>query len=788
MKIFPKDTTEKLEFDKVKEILLAKCLSDLGKQEIEGTIFQTDILILQKQLRQVYEMKSAFDEGIHFPAQNYLPLENELKYLGLENYTLEGKQFRRILNFLETIEQIFSFFEKNSEEYKTLAEVLEPITLDKSIAQEIDNIIDEEGGIRSDASVLLVSIRRKMQEKNVELKRVFNKLISNLKKQGILAESEESVRNNRRVLSVQASNKRAIDGIILDESESGKTTYIEPQQTIFLNNELFELESEERREIHKILKELTAKIAENKHVIEDYSKVLSKYDAIRAKALLGVEMQANMPILVKEDLIELKEAFHPILLLHNKRLNKKSIPLDIKITQNKHIVLISGPNAGGKSIALKTVGLLQMMLQFGLLVPCNENSKMRLFKSIFTDLGDNQSIEDELSTYSSRLNRMKHFMENANSKTLYLIDEFGTGTDPRFGAAMAEAILLRLINTQAFGIITTHYSNLKKIGEASTSIENGAMLFDEENFKPKYQLKLGKPGSSYTFAIAEKIGLSPALIIEAKSLVDYTDLKFDELLEQVERERKQYEKQNLHIKNENVNLKKLMSKFDKLNIDLELQRNILLEKQVELEQEKTLQAEKQAKDFLNKLNKAKSKEKIAKDIQKFTQARSTVLNEKKIVLNKKTEQASKENIAVGDIVMLRESEKEGTVLELRKNKAVVNFNGIQMSVKIVDLLKLKEERKIYQATNFKHVRVKDVEKTFDIRGLMKVDALMQIEQYFDQALLNNIETIKIIHGKGSGKLRNLVKALVREYKSNIREWKYEEDNKGGDGATLITFK
>lgn len=788
MKIFPKDTTEKLEFDKVKELLLDKCLSDLGKQEIEETVFQTDILILQKQLRQVFEMKTAFDNGIHFPAQNYLPLENELKYLGIENYTLEGKQFRRILNFLETIEMVFEFFKKNPEDYKTLAEVLEPISLDKSIASEIDKIIDEEGGIRSNASKALVAIRRKMQGKNVELNRVFNKLISNLKKQGILAESEESVRNNRRVLSVQASNKRSIDGIILDESESGKTTYIEPQQTIFLNNELFELESEERREIHKILKELTAKIAENKHVIEDYSKVLSKFDAIRAKALLGVEMQANMPILVNEKLIELKEAFHPILFLHNKNLKKDSVPLDIKLTENKHIILISGPNAGGKSIALKTVGLLQMMLQFGLLVPCNETSKFRLFNNIFTDLGDNQSIEDELSTYSSRLNRMKYFMENANSKTLYLIDEFGTGTDPRFGAAMAEAILLKLIKTHAFGIVTTHYSNLKKIGEATPNIENGAMLFDEENFKPKYQLKLGKPGSSYTFAIAEKIGLSPELITEAKSLVDYSDLKFDELLEQVERERKLYEKQNQQVKNENVKLKKLMSRFDNLNSDLELQRNILLEKQVELEQEKVLQADKQAKNFLNKLNKAKSKEKLAKDVQKVTQTRIPVLQEKKVSLNKKTEQASKENIAVGDIVMMRESEREGTVLELRKNKALVNFNGIQMSVKIADLLKLKEEKKVYQATNFKHINVKDVEKTFDIRGLMKVDALMQIEQYFDQALLNNIETIKIIHGKGSGTLRNLVKALVREYKSNIREWKYEEDKRGGDGATLITFK
>jgi len=788
MKIYPKDIYEKLEFDKIKTLLLEKCLSELGKNEILENHFQTDIFVLQKQLRQVYEMKIAFDNGIHFPSQNYLPLDNELKYLGIENYTLEGKQFRKILNFLETIAQIFLFFEKHPEEYKTLAKILEPITLDKSIAFEINKIIDEDGGIRSNASTELVTIRRKMQGKNVELNRVFNKLISNLKRQGILAESEESVRNNRRVLSVQASNKRSIDGIILDESESGKTTYIEPQQTVLLNNELFELESEERREIHKILRELTSKIAVNKYLIQDYSKVLAKFDAIRAKAILAVQMEANMPILVKENLTELKEAFHPILFLHNKNIQKNSVPLDIVISKNKHIVLISGPNAGGKSIALKTIGLLQMMLQFGLLVPCSENSKFRLFKYIFADLGDNQSIEDELSTYSSRLNRMKFFMEHANHKTLYLIDEFGTGTDPRFGAAMSEAILQRLIKTKAVGVITTHYSNLKKIGEASPYIENGAMLFDEENFKPKYQLKLGKPGSSYTFAIAEKIGLKHELIVEAKSLVDYSDLKFDELLEQVEKERKQFEKQNQQIKNENSRLKKLMSKFDKLNIDLELQRNILLEKQVELEQEKNFQAEKQAKDFLNKLNKAKSKEKLAISQQKISHERNHILKEKKLFLNKKTEQASKENIEIGDCVKLRSSEKEGTVLEIRKNKALINFNGLRMSVKIDELLKIAKDKNPIRHTSKRIVRLKEVEQTFDIRGLMQLDARAQVEQYFDQALLNNLETIKIIHGKGSGALRNMLKSLIREYKTNISEWKYEEDKRGGDGATIITFK
>ncbi|MGB1316321.1 MAG: endonuclease MutS2 [Chitinophagales bacterium] len=788
MNTFPKDTNEKLEFDKIKAILLKNCLSDLGQQQIEEQNFQTDIFVLQKQLRQVFEMKSALENAIHFPAQNYLNLEGELKYLGIENYTLEGKQFRKILNFLLTIEAIFKFFEKYPDEYKTLAEIIEPIYFERTIPTEIEKVIDEEGGIRSDASAELVSIRRKINGKNQELNKVFNKLIGNLKKQGILADSEESIRNNRRVLAVQASNKRSIGGIILDESESGKTSYIEPQETVFLNNEIFELEREEKREILKILKELTAKIAVSKDILQDYSFVLAKFDAIRAKALLALSLDANMPILSREPVIELKEAYHPILFLHNKALQKETYPLDIKITKSKHIILISGPNAGGKSISLKTLGLIQMMLQFGLLVPCDENSKIRLFKNIFTDLGDNQSIEDELSTYSSRLNRMKYFIENSNPNTLYLIDEFGTGTDPRFGAAMAEAILNKLIASKAFGIVTTHYSNLKKIGEAHQNIENGAMLFDEDNFKPQYKLKLGKPGSSYTFAIAEKIGLKPELIAEAKSLVDYSDLKFDELLEQVEKERKHFETQSDIIKQENAKLKKLMSKFDKMNDDLEHQKNRLLQKQVALEQEKSQQADKQARTFLNKLNKAKSKENLAVEIQNRAKTRKEVLGKKEVEFAKKTEQANTENLKVGDFVYLKNNDREGKIIEIRKNKAVVNFNGLSTTVNVKDLLKAIQEKRPEIKKSKRVVTINDVEKTFDVRGLMQDSARVQIEGYFDQALLNNIETIKIIHGKGTGALRNLVKSLVREYKTNILEWKFEEEKRGGDGATIITFK
>jgi DNA mismatch repair protein MutS2 len=788
MKLYPSDSSEKLEFDKIKAILLANCLSDLGENEINNQSFQDDIYVLQKQLRQVFEMKTALENGVHFPSQNYFNLALELKYLGIENYVLEGKQFRKILNFLETIAAIFEFFKKYPEEYKTLAELLSPIYYEKSILAAIDAVIDEEGGVRSNASAELVSIRRKLSIKNNELNKVFNQLISQFKTKNILADTEESIRNNRRVLAVQATYKRSIPGIILDESESGKTTYIEPQETILLNNAVFELESEERREIYKILQQLTAKIAVNKTILQEYSFVLAKFDSIRAKALLALSLKANMPILVKEEMVQLKNAFHPILFLHNKANGKKTFPLDITLSKQKHILLISGPNAGGKSIALKTIGLYQLMIQFGLLVPCDENSKIRLFKQVFTDLGDNQSIENELSTYSSRLSKMKYFMENAHHNTLYLIDEFGTGTDPRFGAAMSEAILEKLVLTKAFGVITTHYSNVKKIGELHPNIENAAMLFDEENFAPKYEMQLGKPGSSYTFAIAEKIGLKAELISKAKSLVNYSDLKFDELLAQVENERKNFEKKNDNIKKEHQKLKLLMQKFDRLNADVEKQKNVLLQKQMALDQEKTLQAEKQANQFLNAINKAKSKENVAKEMQQIAQTRKQFLAQKSEVLDKKEKVENTALVQKDDTVYIINTEQKGIVLEIRKNKALVDINGLVTFIAIdqlekVAIVKHKNTFNHQQAT--KH---REVEHTFDVRGLLVESARMQIEGYIDQSLLHSVQTIKIIHGKGSGALRNVVKAIVREYKTNILEWKYEEDKRGGDGATIITFK
>lgn len=786
MNIYPQDTIEKLEFNKIKDLLLQKCISEKGREIIAETPFSTDINQLGVKLRQVYELKSALVNGVHFPAQNYFPLDEEIKLLGIENNVLEGKQFRKIVAVAITISDIFDFFKKHPDEYQHLKMVIAGCTYQKNIVAEIEKVIDESGLVLSNASPELVKIRRELNAKSTELNKVFSRLVQQFKQKGVLTETTESIRNNRRVLSVQAENKRQINGIIHDESDSGKTSYIEPQETVLLNNDLFELERAEKREIYKILKELTARIAVYRFDLQQYTFITGTFDSIRAKALLAIDMDANNPVLSEKPVIKLKEAYHPLLKLLHKKNSKPTIPLSVTLDPAQHLLLISGPNAGGKSVSLKTIGLTQLMVQFGLLVPCDENSTLGLFSNIFTDLGDNQSIEDELSTYSSRLSRMKYFIDNANNRTLYLIDEFGTGTDPRFGAAMAEAIMKALIKTRAFGVITTHYSNLKKLAEQTPQVLNGAMLFNEENFTPTYMLKTGKPGSSYTFAIAEKSGLSRALIDEAKSMVDYSDLKFDELIEKIESERKKLEQENQKIRKENEQLKNLSKKFETLNQQLEQQKLTLRKQYIDFEQSKNELIQKEVNAVLNKINKAKSLEKAALQAREFSQLKENFLEKKskesagKIIQNEKMQP--------GNTVVHNITKNTGEIIEIRGNKAVVNFNGLKTTVAMSDITSVEVEKPKHNLPKKYVARTPDVENVFDIRGLMQHDGKVQVEQYIDQALYNNIEEIKLIHGKGTGVLRNMVLRIIKEYKTNIAEWRYEEEKSGGDGATIIRFK
>ncbi|MEZ4978722.1 MAG: Smr/MutS family protein [Chitinophagales bacterium] len=787
--LYPKDISTSLEFDKIMQLLEEACLSELGREALQAHQFSANIDILEFRLKQVAEMKSCLENKKNFPAQNYYNLKEELKQLSIINNVIDGKQFRKIFLCCQTIEDIDLFFKKNKEEYFNLRKNMEIIRIDKNIPKLIDKWIDESGNIRSEASPELMKIRKNISAKSNAIHIVFGRILSTLKSENKLSETQESIRNGRRVLALQAESKRSIQGIIHDESDSGKTTYIEPQETVLLNNELFELERNERREIHKILLQLSSQLRESIPTLEAYQELLAIYDLLRAKGSLALSMNANMPILSSERQINYKSCYHPLLYLKNKKLKKAVVPFDVKLSQQQRILIISGPNAGGKSVSLKTIALLQMMVQFGLLLPCDENSKLCLFKNILGDVGDKQSIEDELSTYSSRLQIMKYFLDHAKEDSLFLIDEFGTGTDPRLGAAMAESLMLALADTKAFGVITTHYGNLKKVAEQDQRFLNGAMVFSEENLSPTYQLQIGKPGSSFTFAIAQKSGLSASIIDKAKSLVDYSDLKFEELIQKLETERKQLEQENRKIRGENARLKATTAKFEQLNAAIEKQQIKLRQELLQLEKAKSEAIESRVNNILNEINNSKSKEVAAKKALELNQLKNDWIQRKAAQIpSSNGSNSSSKNIELGDKVVIGESGTEGEVMEIRGKEAIIAIGGIRTNIALKKLQKIayqeKKERKDFK----KYAGNAEVENVFDIRGLLQEEARPIIEQYFDQALLNNVDSIKIIHGKGMGVLRKHLQQLIKEYRSSISEWRYEEEKKGGNGATIISFK
>src|SRR6185369_5905688 len=446
---------------------------------------------------------------------------------------------------------------------------------DKAIINMIDEIVDEQGQVKDSASHDLRNIRMSLYRKRNELRRIFERIVSKLNKQGYLAEIEESFMNGRRVVAAFAEQKRMVKGILHGESDTRRTVFIEPEETIGLNNDIFSLENEERKEVYRILRELTKDLSKYEPLLSAWHTITGEYDFIRAKAKLAVEMRGEYPLLTDKSHLQLAEAYHPLLFLYNKKLNKTTIPVTITLDETNRILVISGPNAGGKTVTMKTVGLLQMMVQAGLLVPVNPSSEFGIFKQLMIHIGDTQSLEFELSTYSSHLLNMKYFMENANGRTLFFIDELGSGSDPNLGGAFAEVILEELVKKHSYGIVTTHYLNLKVMANKTPGIINGAMAFDEKNLMPQYKLNIGKPGSSYTFAIAERIGLDRPLIDRARKMVDEEHFRLDKLLNRTEQDLHNLEKKEkeLHqLLQENEKLKKEMKHtMDREKHDQQLQ-------------------------------------------------------------------------------------------------------------------------------------------------------------------------------------------------------------------------
>jgi DNA mismatch repair protein MutS2 len=525
---------------------------------------------------------------------------------------------------------------------------------------------------------------------------MFEKIVAKLNKQGHLAEIEESFMNGRRVLAVFAEQKRTVKGILHGESDSRKTAFVEPEETIGLNNEVTELENDERKEVYRVLKELTAKLSVYASLLETYHSVVGEYDFIKAKAKLAAEINGEYPLLADKAHIHLVQAYHPLLYLYNQRSHKPTIPVTLTLDETKRILVISGPNAGGKTVTMKTIGLLQMMVQSGLLVPVHPSSRFGIFKQLMIHIGDTQSIEFELSTYSSHLVHMKHFMENANGKTLFFIDELGSGSDPNLGGAFAEVILQELAKKHAYGIVTTHYLNLKVMAGKTPGIINGAMAFDEKNLQPQYKLLVGKPGSSYTFSIAERIGLDKGLINRARQLVDEDQFRLDKLLNRTEQDLQDVEKREkelLQQLKENEKLKKEML----LVMDKEKHRQQveLLKEQNRVSEEKVSylkDMERKLKQMLTEWRKEENKNKVIKQMEGLLFKK----DEKKVVskMQQKIDSKYKEvggELKIGDKVKMKKNHQVGELIELRGKRAVVKIGMLPMQVDIKELVVVKEK-------------------------------------------------------------------------------------------------
>lgn len=688
MDFFPLDTDKQFEFDKIKQLVVQHCRCAPSRELAQAIKPIKNVERLMLSLLQCEEYKRIVEHKMHFPDSTFTDLSKEIGLLFIQGSVIGEEQFGNIRSVSDIINTIIAFLTEKQKQYPSLFKIIENLYITTEIIEAINHIIDVHGEVKSSASKELGEIRRDLSAKRRESDRRFRSFVNDLKKLGWLRDNEENFYNGRRVLSVLAEHKRDVKGLVHGSSDTGKTSFIEPYNTIEINNEIADLEQSEKREVYRLLKQLTDDIRPHKELIKNYQTALTIIDFTRAKALLAIDINGRLPQMEKQPTIRLVNACHPLLLLQNKQNKKVTIPLNLHLDVQNRILIISGPNAGGKSITLKTVGLLQMMLQSGLLVSAAEGSVMSLFQQIHSDIGDSQSIEYELSTYSSRLVKMKYFLEHANRRTLVLIDEFGTGSDPELGGAIAEVILEELTKKKAFGIVTTHYTNIKLVAENLQGVTNACMLFDAETLQPKYELLVGQPGSSYTFEVAQKIGLPKEILDRAGKKIQREKLKLNNMLGTLQKEKQKLSHKIEELKKQEELAFQTTQKYDVLTEKIQLK----LERDKDKIEENTRLAElgRRLNVLSEDWDKATSKKEV---IQKFVGLMTAekkkklekMAEEKRSKKKEKTIAKKMEQIKVGSSVRLFNSKQTGIVEEITKNKAKVTFGDMKSVVSIENL-------------------------------------------------------------------------------------------------------
>jgi DNA mismatch repair protein MutS2 len=696
VKYYPESAPVQLEFDKIKELLAGYCRTAQAHERAGTLRVHTRYDYITRELNQTAEFLQLLQAGLYFPADFVQDISRELKMLGIEGALLTGEEFLAIAKLAENIQQLTRWFDAERRAiWPSLFTVMAHTRYEKEIKIQIEKVLDDTGIVKDNASDDLLRIRQSLYKKRIELRRNFDRIIQKLNKSGYLADIQESFLNGRKVVAVMAEQKRMVRGILHGQSDTGKTTFIEPEETIELNNELFLLENDERAEVYRILKQLAATLSAHAPLLLQWYTITGEYDFIRAKARLAADMNAQLPAIHEKSGVHLVNAYHPLLLVYNKKTGKPTYPVSITLNENEHILVISGPNAGGKTVTLKTVGLLQLMVQSGLLIPADPVSELGIFKQLLIHIGDTQSIEFELSTYSAHLGNMKQFMEVANGRTLFFIDELGSGSDPGLGGAFAEVIMEELAHKHAFGIVTTHYLNLKVMAGKVKGIINGAMAFDEKKLEPLYRLLPGKPGSSYTFSIAERIGLPQRLIDKARKLANDDQFLLDKLLNRTEQDLRDIEikdkelqqllKKNKHIEKEMTGL--MNREKHKQQLELLQQQNRIKEDQLVYLKD----MERKLKQIVHEWKKSEDKNEALKQAElllfKQQKQQATRKLEKKLA-SKYTEITGE--IQTGDRVKLKKNHQVGIVKNIRGKKAVVQVGLIPITVDIENLALVQE--------------------------------------------------------------------------------------------------
>ncbi|MEP7197366.1 MAG: Smr/MutS family protein [Saprospiraceae bacterium] len=791
--LLPQSILSDLEFNNVLQRIADYAIGEDAKNLILKTTVHKNLETIQLKLEELDQFKFLIDQS-SIQISAYSNINTIIRNLKIDGYVLSIDDILCIKDVLSNIEIIQeAIINMPSDSVKLLKSDLQKIEDLQFIHSRIKKVISKDRTIQEDASSELQSICRSIVNKKAEIYRSFKKIVAQLRASGMLAEGEESIRNGRFVLRLLSEHRRQVNGIIQDESEGGRTVFVEPQETVELNNDIFDLESSKRKEIQRILAELCRFMRPYHEQLSFAYERLTAWDVLLAKSNLAQSMLAIRPKLEEGQLMNLKEARHPLFYLKMKEQKKEIVPCTFFLNEKNRILLISGPNAGGKSILLKTVGLIQLMVQAGLFVPVDKTSIFRIFDKICTEIGDHQSIENELSTYSAKLSNMRDFEQIADSRTLVLIDEFGNGTEPQIGGAIAEALLSVLNSKKVFGVINTHYSNLKVYAHKRDGLVNGAMIFDEKNLLPTYRLAVGRPGSSYALEIAQKVKIPKNILDYAKKKVGDQAVSFENLLTSLDKEINQLKTEAEVFKNKQLELDRLIQSYNQINKQFEFKKlKLRLEqKQFDLQLKSNKQKE------LDKYVKEVRAQKNLEDLQKKLETQKIELDqsadefvEMNHALHKLSEKTSPTPLQEGDAVKLIFSGMIGRVLKIEKGRIHVETENMTFNMKAEELLKLNSAVEIKSQRSIQSNIDRNGAGTFntvlDIRGMRLQEAQEKFDAYIDKALLANVNQVYVLHGIGSGVLkRNLIKTL-RGLRF-VKDFRHPEEE-GGQGTTLIEFQ